>query len=54
MNGVFVIEDDETEVAAQPRKVETNTTEDASRCTVEEERRPCPCCRVLLVGCAMM
>ena len=52
MSSVFVIEDEEIEVAAEPRKV--NTTEDASRCTVEEERRPCPCCRVLLVGCAMM
>jgi len=47
---VFVIEDDES-------NDETPATRpDASRCTADEERHACPCCRVLRMGfgCAMM
>ena len=49
---VFVIEvtDDEGgSDATNPRP-----TEDDTRCTMDEERRPCPCCRVLRMGCAVM
>ena len=49
---VFVIEDTEDEGgsdATNPRPAEDDT-----RCTMDEERRPCPCCRVLRVRCAVM
>jgi hypothetical protein len=51
---VFVIEDTEDEGGSDATKSNPRPAEDDTRCTMDEERRPCPCCRVLRVGCAVM